>query len=51
MFCPTTETYSANAFVPVEYSAAGTRLAVEIRGVPKEALVVKRPLYIPAYRR
>ena len=51
MFCPTTETYSANAFVPTEYSVVGTRLAVEIRGVPKEALVVKRPLYIPAYRR
>lgn len=51
MFCPTTETYSANAFVTPEYSAAGTKLAVEIRGMPKEAEVIKRPLYVPVYRR
>jgi glycine cleavage system T protein len=51
MFCPTTGTYSANAFVPPPYTAVGTKLAVEIRGIPKEAEVVKRPLYVPAYRR
>ena len=51
MFCPTTGTYSANAFVPLEYSATDTQLAVEIRGAPKEAVVIKRPLYVPVYRR
>ena len=51
MFCPGTGTYSANAFVPPEYAAPGVRLAVEIRGTPKEAEVVKRPLYTPVYRR
>ena len=51
MFCPTTGTYSANAFVPPEYAAPGTKLAVEIRGGAKEAVVVKRPLYLPVYRR
>ena len=51
MFCPTTGTYSANAFVPPEYAATGTQLAVEIRGAAKEAVVIKRPLYIPVYRR
>jgi glycine cleavage system aminomethyltransferase T len=51
MFCPTAGTYSANAFVPPEYAAAGTALAVEIRGSPKEAVVIKRPLYVPVYRR
>ena len=51
MFCPTTGTYSANAFVTPEYTAAGTLLAVEIRGNPKEAEVIKRPLYVPVYRR
>jgi glycine cleavage system T protein len=51
MFCPTTGTYSANAFVPPEYAAPGTKLAVEIRGGAKEAVVVKRPLYVPVYRR
>jgi glycine cleavage system T protein len=51
MFCPTTGTYSANALVPPEYAAAGTELKVLIRGNPKDAVVVKRPLYIPVYRR
>jgi glycine cleavage system aminomethyltransferase T len=51
MFCPTAGTYSANAFVPPEYAAVGTPLAVEIRGAPKEAIVAKRPLYVPVYRR
>ncbi|MDR1507311.1 MAG: glycine cleavage system aminomethyltransferase GcvT [Treponema sp.] len=51
MFCPTTGTYSANVFVPPQYSEAGTELAVEIRGNAKEAKVIKRPLYTPAYRR
>ncbi|MDR2370614.1 MAG: glycine cleavage system aminomethyltransferase GcvT [Treponema sp.] len=51
MFCPTTGTYSANVFVPPRYAAAGTKLAVEIRGNAKQAEVVKRPLYVPVYRR
>ncbi|MDR2314328.1 MAG: glycine cleavage system aminomethyltransferase GcvT [Spirochaetaceae bacterium] len=51
MFCPTTGTYSANVFVAPEYAVTGTKLAVEIRGVPKDAEVVKRPLYVPVYRR
>jgi glycine cleavage system T protein len=57
MFCPTTGTYSANAFVPPEYASPGSdgkpvkRLAVEIRGNPKNAELVKRPLYVPVYRR
>jgi glycine cleavage system aminomethyltransferase T len=51
MFCPTAGSYSANAFVPPEYAAVGTKLAVEIRGMPKDAEVIKRPLYVPVYRR
>ncbi|MDR0389629.1 MAG: glycine cleavage system aminomethyltransferase GcvT [Spirochaetaceae bacterium] len=51
MFCPTTGTYSANAFVPPDYAKPGTVLAVSIRGGAKEATVIKRPLYIPVYRR
>jgi glycine cleavage system aminomethyltransferase T len=51
MFCPSTGTYSANAFVPPEYTAPGTVLGVSIRGNPKEAVVIKRPLYTPVYRR
>jgi len=51
MFCPTVQTYSANAFVPPALAAVGTELAVSIRGAAKPAVVAKRPLYIPAYRR
>ena len=51
MFCPTAGTYSANAFVPPEYAAPETNVSVLIRGNPKEAVVVKRPLYTPAYRK
>ena len=51
MFCPTVKKYAANAFVLPEYAKAGTALQVLIHGKPKDAVVVKRPLYIPAYRR
>ena len=51
MYCPTVKKYAANAFVLPEYAKAGTALAVSIRDKPREALVVKRPLYLPAYRR
>jgi glycine cleavage system T protein len=50
MFCPTTGTYSANVLVPPQYAPPGTRLKVLIRETPKEAVVIKRPLYTPAYR-
>jgi len=51
MFCPTVKKYAANAFVEPGLTKTGTRLAVLVRGQPKEAVVVKRPLYVPAYRR
>jgi len=51
MFCPTAGSYAANAFVPPDLAKPGTMLKVIIRGAPKDAVVVKRPLYIPAYRR
>ena len=51
MFCPTAGTYSANAFVPPEYTTVGTRLKVEIRGTAKDAEIIKRPLFVPVYRR
>jgi len=43
--------YAANAFVESALATPGTALKVIIRGQPKDATVVKRPLYIPAYRR
>jgi glycine cleavage system T protein len=51
MFCPSTGTYSANALVPPEYGDPGVPLLILIRDKPKEGVVVKRPLYIPVYRR
>jgi len=51
MFCPTVKKYAANAFLAPAYAKIGTKVAVVIHGKPKEALVVKRPLYLPAYRR
>jgi glycine cleavage system aminomethyltransferase T len=51
MFCPSVRKYAANAFVSPEFSKPGTALAVSIRDKPRDALVVKRPLYLPAYRR
>jgi glycine cleavage system T protein len=51
MYCPTVRKYAANAFVQPALSKQGTALAVSIRGKPRDAVVVKRPLYLPAYRR
>jgi aminomethyltransferase len=51
MYCPTVKKYAANAFVSPELAKLGTPLAVVIHGKPREAAVVKRPLYVPAYRR
>jgi glycine cleavage system T protein len=51
MFCPSVKRYAANAFVLPDFSIAGTVVAVSIRDKPREAVVVKRPLYVPAYRR
>ena len=51
MFCPTVKKYAANAFVAPEFAKVGTALAVSIRDKPRDAVVIKRPLYLPAYRR
>ena len=51
MFCPTTKKYAANAFVAPEFAKIGTEVAVMAHGKPKTGVVVKRPLYVPAYRR
>jgi len=50
MYAPTADGYFANAFVRPEAAASGMELSVEIRGQKKTAMVVKRPIYRPAYR-
>ncbi len=48
---PHGEEIAANAFVRPDLAKPGTRLAVSIRDKSREAVVVKRPLYVPAYRK
>ena len=51
MYAPTCGRYLGLAYVPKEFSALGTEIEVIIRDKPKRAKIVKRPFYVPAYRR
>ena len=51
MFSPTTKRYVGMAFVPRQISKIGTEIGVRIRNRVAAAKIVKRPFYIPAYRR
>jgi glycine cleavage system aminomethyltransferase T len=50
MLAPTVNAFAGNAFVRREYAKPGQIFYVSIRGAEKKAEVVKRPLYVPAYR-
>jgi aminomethyltransferase len=51
MYAPTLEKYLGMAYVPRQFSSHGTEIEVRIRGKSVKAQIVKRPFYIPAYRR
>lgn len=51
MYSPTIKRYLGMAFVERKYAKIGTEIQIEIRGKAVPAKVVKRPFYIPAYRR
>ena len=51
MFSPTTKRYVGMAYVPRSLSKSGTEIEINIRDRLVGAQVVKRPFYIPAYRR
>ena len=51
MFSPTTGRYLGMAYVPREISALGTEIQIQIRKKMVAAKIVKRPFYVPAYRR
>lgn len=51
MYAPTLEKYLGMAYVPRSLSARGTEIEVLIRGKEVKAQIVKRPFYVPAYRR
>lgn len=51
MFSPTTKKYLGMALVSREVSARDTEIEIIIRDKPVKAKVVKKPFYVPAYRR
>lgn len=51
MFAPTLDRYLGMALLPAELSKIDTEIEIMIREKPVKAKVVKRPFYIPAYRR
>jgi aminomethyltransferase len=51
MFSPTTGRYLGMAYVPRDLSTPGTEVEIIIHDKPKKARIVKRPFYVPTYRR
>ncbi|MDR3200746.1 MAG: glycine cleavage system aminomethyltransferase GcvT [Spirochaetales bacterium] len=51
MLAPTLTAFAGNAFVRSDYAKPGRTFYISIRGAGKKAQVVKRPLYVPAYRK
>ena len=51
MFSPTTKRYLGMALLPREISTLGSEIEIVIRDKPVKAKTVKRPFYVPAYRR
>jgi glycine cleavage system aminomethyltransferase T len=51
MYSPTTSRYLGMAFVPRKIAKIGTDIEIQIRNREVKAKIIKRPFYIPAYRR
>jgi len=51
MKSPTLGSFLGMAFVPTQQAIPGTEIEIVVRGKAKQAIVVKRPFYTPAYRR
>lgn len=51
MFSPTMKKYVGLAFVPADKAELGDEIDIVIRDKPRRAVIVKRPFYVPAYRR
>ena len=51
MFSPTTSRYLGLAYLPPHLSQPGKEINIQIRGKMVKAKTIKRPFYIPAYRR
>jgi len=51
MYAPTLDAFLGMGFVPTALRRPGTELSIGIRGREARAVVVKKPFYVPAYRR
>jgi aminomethyltransferase len=51
MFTPTLDRYLGMAYVPQNLAKRDTEFEIIIRNKPVKARVIKRPFYVPAYRR
>ena len=51
MYAPTLDQFLGMGFVPYALRRPGTAITIGIRGREHRAVVVKKPFYIPAYRR
>lgn len=51
MFCPAVKIFGANAIIDSGSGKTGDKLMVIIRGKPVSSTIIKRPFYVPTYRR
>jgi glycine cleavage system T protein len=51
MFSPTTGKFAGNAYLRTDLAKPGNTFYISIRGENKKAAAVKRPLYVPPYRK
>ena len=51
IYSPTLDAFVGMAYVPVDLASLGQEIGINIRGNTREAEVVKKPFYTPAYRR
>ena len=51
IYSPTLDKRIGLSYVPIEHSAIGTEIGISIRGNLRRAHIVRRPFYMPSYRR
>ncbi|MEN6478211.1 MAG: glycine cleavage T C-terminal barrel domain-containing protein [Anaerolineales bacterium] len=51
MYAPTLDEFLGMGYVPTALRRPGTEIAISIRGREHRAVIVKKPFYVPSYRR
>jgi len=51
IYSPTTSQFLGMAYVPAAFRAVDTEIGIEIRGRVRSAAIMRRPFYVPVYRR